>query len=245
MFFGDELKKNREEKGISIEEIAEETKIQKRYLIDIEKGELENLPGKTYVRGFLKNYSLALKIDPVGILEKYDEYYNLKEQKEKVVDEIQEGKVVGKKKAKGVRKKNIIFAFLGLFVFYIIILVITPIFEAPEENNKIITEKTQREVQKKLQKKIPEKEKKKIQEEKKNILEKEIQIMALDRSWLEIKEEKEIVFLGYIQKGEIKNIKTEKKVYLKIGDASNIKIKYNGKDLGILGKAKELIKKEF
>jgi len=32
---------------------------------------------------------------------------------------------------------------------------------------------------------------------------------------------------------------------LKIGDASKVKIKYNDKDLGNLGKKNEVIKKEF
>lgn len=54
---GQKLKEAREEKGMSLEDLQEETKIQKRYLKAIEDGEYGKLPGSFYTRAFIKNYA--------------------------------------------------------------------------------------------------------------------------------------------------------------------------------------------
>jgi cytoskeletal protein RodZ len=58
------LKNAREEKKITLEELQNMTKIQKRYLQAIEEGKLEMLPGKFYARAFVRSYSEAVGIDP-------------------------------------------------------------------------------------------------------------------------------------------------------------------------------------
>jgi cytoskeleton protein RodZ len=50
---GEFLKKTREEKGISLKDIQDRTKIRSRYLEAIEKGEFQIVPGEVYLRGFL------------------------------------------------------------------------------------------------------------------------------------------------------------------------------------------------
>ncbi|MFX3616688.1 MAG: helix-turn-helix domain-containing protein [Sporolactobacillus sp.] len=60
---GQVLKETREKKGLSLDEVQEETKIQKRYLQSIETGDFGQLPGKFYTRAFIKSYAEALGID--------------------------------------------------------------------------------------------------------------------------------------------------------------------------------------
>ncbi len=50
------LKTAREEKGYSIEQVARETNIAKRYLAAIEAEDVSVFPGETYFIGFLRNY---------------------------------------------------------------------------------------------------------------------------------------------------------------------------------------------
>ena len=57
------LKQAREEKDISLEEISEATKIQRRYLEDIENGEYQNLPPDIYTCGFIKRCACFLRLD--------------------------------------------------------------------------------------------------------------------------------------------------------------------------------------
>lgn len=66
---GQFLAQHRMEQGKTLEQMQEVTKIRKSYLEAIEEGRLEELPGKFYVRAFLKQYceSLGLKPDDVFV----------------------------------------------------------------------------------------------------------------------------------------------------------------------------------
>lgn len=68
---GQLLKKARREKGVSLEELQETTKIQKRYLEAIEEGNFNVLPGSFYVRAFIKSYSEAVGLDPGEVMHLY------------------------------------------------------------------------------------------------------------------------------------------------------------------------------
>ena len=70
---GQRLKEAREEKGISIEDLQKVTKIQKRYLLAIEEGNLDTLPGKFYARAFVKSYAEAIGLDTDELFDNYSE----------------------------------------------------------------------------------------------------------------------------------------------------------------------------
>ncbi|MCM3667784.1 helix-turn-helix domain-containing protein [Mesobacillus maritimus] len=68
---GDRFKQEREAKGLSLNQLQDMTKIQKRYLAGIEEGNYAMMPGKFYVRAFIKQYAEALDLDPDEIFEQY------------------------------------------------------------------------------------------------------------------------------------------------------------------------------
>ncbi|MGM0873739.1 MAG: helix-turn-helix domain-containing protein [Bacillota bacterium] len=68
---GNRLKQAREEKNISLDDLQAITKIQKRYLLGIEEGNYSMMPGKFYVRAFIKQYAEAVDLDPDMIFEEY------------------------------------------------------------------------------------------------------------------------------------------------------------------------------
>ncbi|QGQ46787.1 helix-turn-helix domain-containing protein [Metabacillus sediminilitoris] len=68
---GNRLKQAREEKNISLDDLQDLTKIQKRYLIGIEEGNYSMIPGKFYVRAFIKQYAEAVNLDPEMLFEEY------------------------------------------------------------------------------------------------------------------------------------------------------------------------------
>lgn len=57
LLIGDKLRQARLNKNISLDELQQKTKIQKRYLEAIEKGAFDLLPGDYYVRTFLRQYA--------------------------------------------------------------------------------------------------------------------------------------------------------------------------------------------
>ncbi|NUK29186.1 helix-turn-helix domain-containing protein [Parageobacillus sp. VR-IP] len=68
---GKRLKEAREAKNISLDELQDMTKIQKRYLIGIEEGNYAIMPGNFYVRAFIRQYAEAVGLDPEQIFEEY------------------------------------------------------------------------------------------------------------------------------------------------------------------------------
>lgn len=68
---GNRLKEAREAKGLSLDELQTITKIQKRYLVGIEEGNYTIMPGKFYVRAFIKQYAEAVDLNPEEIFDLY------------------------------------------------------------------------------------------------------------------------------------------------------------------------------
>jgi cytoskeleton protein RodZ len=70
---GQILKENRERKGISISEVAIATKINNKTLIAIEEGNVDQLPPKTFLRGFVRAYAGYLELDVESVMATYFE----------------------------------------------------------------------------------------------------------------------------------------------------------------------------
>jgi cytoskeletal protein RodZ len=60
------------EKGISLEELQEITKIRGRYIEAIESGDYSVLPGTFYARAFIKNIAEVLGMDPQQVLSQFE-----------------------------------------------------------------------------------------------------------------------------------------------------------------------------
>lgn len=73
MGIGARLKEARIANDISFEELQDTTKIQKRYLVAIEEENFSVLPGKFYAKAFIKEYAIAVGLDPNELMEEYKE----------------------------------------------------------------------------------------------------------------------------------------------------------------------------
>lgn len=74
-FRGSFLKRIREYKGISIEELSDFTKISKTYLSCIESEEFDSLPAPAYLRGFITQFAKALKLPHDKVASGYMKHY--------------------------------------------------------------------------------------------------------------------------------------------------------------------------
>src|SRR3954447_2110805 len=64
---GERLRAAREEKGLSLDDVARQTRIPIRHLEHIERGEWDALPAITYSVGFARSYANAVGLDgPAG-----------------------------------------------------------------------------------------------------------------------------------------------------------------------------------
>jgi cytoskeletal protein RodZ len=69
--FGEELKRERLLREVSLEEISSATKISMRLLVALEAGDVAKLPAPVFIRGFIRAYSLHLGLDPVEKINTY------------------------------------------------------------------------------------------------------------------------------------------------------------------------------
>ena len=68
---GARLQQARTEKGLSIEDVQSITKIQKRYLIGLEEGNYDSMPGPFYIRAFVRQYAEAVGLSGEQLLIDY------------------------------------------------------------------------------------------------------------------------------------------------------------------------------
>ena len=64
---GEQLRAARETKGLTLEQVAAETRIPQRHLVAMEAGEFGKLPGRTYSIGFARTYAKTIGLDPDGV----------------------------------------------------------------------------------------------------------------------------------------------------------------------------------
>ncbi len=68
---GSELKVVRERMRISLNDIADRTRISLRHLEFIEEDNFRSLPPETYIRSYLGQYARALGLDPEKVIQKF------------------------------------------------------------------------------------------------------------------------------------------------------------------------------
>jgi len=73
--FGDQLRREREARGVSLGEISESTKISSGFLRALEQEDFERLPGGIFNRGFVRAYSKFLGIDEDAMVADFDTAY--------------------------------------------------------------------------------------------------------------------------------------------------------------------------
>ena len=69
--FGEELKRNRLLREVSLESIASATKISVRHLEALERGDYQRLPAPVFTRGFIRAYAGFLGLDPDEMVNAY------------------------------------------------------------------------------------------------------------------------------------------------------------------------------
>ena len=69
--FGEEIRRERELREITLREIAESTKISLRYLDALEQNDFEHLPGGVFNKGFVRAFAEHIGVDPEAMVNAY------------------------------------------------------------------------------------------------------------------------------------------------------------------------------
>lgn len=266
---GDLLRQAREKKGLSLREIEDETNMRWKYLEALENEEFEVIPGETYVKGFLRNYSAFLGLDSDQMLDLYRERLD---EKEKIVAREQRLAERQERKKKRVTTPGlywIVGAVVGLGV-------IIGVWAFSGDNQQgteqtPITKNNQEQAgkqtvpQAKPEPKAPTQTTPNVttptpqipnntQEPNVAIPEPPVTpgdgIVAVSfkaiggESWFLVKVDGQEVFQGHVYAGQTKSF-TGKSVWARVGDAGVVTAQVNGQDQGYLGEKGQVVQKEF
>jgi len=68
---GEQLREHREAQGLSLDEVAQRTRVPRRHLVLIEDGQYAQLPAATYSAGFVKAYARLLGLDAQALSDQF------------------------------------------------------------------------------------------------------------------------------------------------------------------------------
>jgi hypothetical protein len=72
---GSELREARVQRGLTLEQVAYETRIRTRYLEALEDERFDDLPGEAYAKGFLRTYADFIGLDGAQMLARFRERF--------------------------------------------------------------------------------------------------------------------------------------------------------------------------
>ena len=115
---GQLLKQKREEKSLSVDEVAQSLNLTSRVINAIEADDYDSLPGVTYARGYLRNYAQLLNISADPLVELFNNHVIAEEKKNEVPVDTPVASKESKSSDKGVMLGTILVAvvILGLAV---------------------------------------------------------------------------------------------------------------------------------
>jgi len=68
---GEALRALRQERGLTLDELAEKTRVRRAYLEALEEMRLDSLPSRPFTIGYIRAYALALGLDPEAAVERF------------------------------------------------------------------------------------------------------------------------------------------------------------------------------
>ncbi|MDK2820542.1 MAG: hypothetical protein PWP31_507 [Clostridia bacterium] len=229
---GEILREARQEKAISLREAEEATKIRLKYLEALENGEYDQIPGRVYAQGFLRNYAKYLGLNVSELINQFKEEYPPEE--EKIIEEL-----TTSVPAPSLKKSKILFIILGVFLILWSMNWLynhyKPLEQTPLQSS--VNEQTTR-PQSQITTPPPASEIGEIEGL-------EIELKLDGRCWTNVVIDGKDNFSGILNAGESKVFKGDNEIYVKLGNAGAAKIIVNGKVQPSLGDYGEIFEKTF
>ncbi len=232
---GIELKRERELRGITLEEISDATKINIRYLRDLEEDRLDNLPGSFFIKGIIRSFAKYIGLDETIILNSYYESELHREQENKELgEEPQKTQYILPLKVKR------IFYFISLFLAIMAILTFIWIFvDQKTKERKVEETPSSPAIQETV---LTPPIKTQIVEEEKELI---LDLTFIMETWIKIYADGELVIEGLKLEGEKVQVIAKKELLINTGNAGGISVTLNnkiGKPLGDPGEVKNNIR---
>ncbi len=248
------LKRTRESKNLSIEDVSERSRIPKHIVSMLEEDRLGEIKSVFYAKSFIKTYAAFLGVlDEVSVKEYLAKGGREQQKKPEAVlnPRVKQNEVQQMDFSIVIKyKKQILAVIIGILVFWAIVFSIGQVTKfiksiPVKKQSKAVkrtpsyhkgTGQTERQSTK-----APVKEKKEESNEKSDSV--ELEVFALADTWLQVIGDGDMLFTGSFKKGGKDTWKARKEIKLEAGNSGVIKINVNGKPASFSGKKGE--KKEI
>jgi cytoskeletal protein RodZ len=227
---GSRLKKARQEKNLTLEEIQKKTKIHPRVLKALEEDRPEQILGLTYIKGFLKTYADYLGLDGPSLVKEYVTLHPT------TVREV-----IDLTKEKLPQTQNYVKVVSFFKKFALILPVLLIIFLFLLSLRSIIRSRELKKIEKVKSPKVTSKVKVAAPAVVKLELLK-LAIRAKEDCWIQVKADGKIIFQNVLPKGSSEKWEAKEKLELWVGNSGVIDLELNDKPLGPLGRYGRVIK---
>lgn len=247
---GKTLKKAREAKQLSVDEISERTRIPRKIISAIEEDRLGEISSVFYARGFVRSYSKFLGCGDEKAVREYLTGSEKKREEPRLL--LENERVPGDWFIK--YRKNIAVVVFVIFGIWMLGLGLVRVKKfagnVSVKYRAYLAKKKEDAAGKALKVKpvTPPEEKKGKGEKKagsasmaeaKKTAGVELEITALDNTWIQVKSSGELLFKGIFKKGSMDTWHAKKEITLELGNAGDVRLKVNGRDVGSPGKRGE------
>jgi cytoskeletal protein RodZ len=268
------LEQKRKERGLTLEEVEQATKIRKRYLTGLERDDYAILPDAVYVRGFLKTYANYLGLDGDALSRQLKS--SSKTQRERGIDYdprpesdfeeplITPSGLIGAQKRKVSTSAivTVIVAVLALAALIGALYFVGRGAQVSKEGNPPSGESPPRHEQQNVagREKAPEAgsakegavgstsgdEKPEVakQSAPPDTLRVLVSVTELP-SWILIRTDGTTAYEQVAQPGFSKTFEAEQRLYIKSGNAGAVRVEINGQDAGALGGSGEIVARTY
>ncbi|MEA3305315.1 MAG: DUF4115 domain-containing protein [Candidatus Omnitrophota bacterium] len=229
---GEKLRKAREEKGVSLEEVRGATKIHLKVLKAIEEDRLENILGQVYAKAFMKDYAHYMGIDAKDLVCKHASKYAVEPSREHVLEQ----KPFSQKERKNF-SRAVIMAAAFLICFFILGFTARKFIHycgTAVKNREAVTAKKAA-LNKEVEKKDSEEIKKLIPIPKRGAI--TLTLSVSRDSWMKVVLDGEAAFHKVLSKNSKETWKAKKEIILtEIGKPERLELNVNGKNIDLSGK---------
>ncbi|MBS3819985.1 helix-turn-helix domain-containing protein [bacterium] len=231
---GDDLKRERELRGISLKEIADSTKINMRFLKALEKDQMDILPGKFFTKGIIRSYAKFIGLDEHSVLNKY--YQSLQQQEQSQEEQKKKEKPPTKMPKRFKTLLNVTLLFLALLAFLFILYLLfqkkEPKSTVPPSSSATILHE---------ERSLPPKPKEPSSSEQK-IKKLNFNISFEEKTWIKLFVDGEKKLDGIMNPGKKFQVQASKEILLHLGNAGGVSYTINNQKGKILGASGEVVK---
>ena len=251
---GDILRREREKQGLTIADIEQGTSIRGLYIEHIERGNIKELPGLVYAKGFVRNYAKFLRLDAEQLVQQFAEENGSAPVPPPVEVESPARRIslsnVGDESLSEISIGQQSSSYAGIFgklaagIVVLAALVgggaaVISAINAPAR------EAVQPPVKAEQPAAAPAAAPANPPDTQKNADGVRVSVTLTERCWTEVSVDGKSVFEGIIEKGKTENWQGKESVVIRAGNAGALDVTLNGKKLGKFGDNGEVLERRF